>query len=624
MPLEAIGQTREPAPVRTIPFLAIAILSLLVLAAHASQYLPFLSDDTLISLRYADRLIDGQGLTWTPGERVEGYSNLLWVLACAALGALGLDLITASRVLGFLGMGGAILAGIAMFRPRAGESTLPALAAGLSMACTGSFAVWAIGGLEQPLLLSLIAWSCLTCRGLAEASDPRPRDALLPGVLLGLACWTRPDSPLFVAVFTGLLLWWRPRSRSHRRAAAMVAATAFAFYGAQLMFRLLYYGAWVPNSTHGKLAFSAARVATGLDYLVSGVWMLLPLVVPALLAVVVTLGDSRASRRLAWFWVPAVVWSVYVVVIGGDIFPGRRHLGVLVLFASLLSAGFFARLRVGPPAVAALAASLGLLAFAQWKLDPENDRARSETWEWDGEVVGTLLHRAFADREPLLAVTSAGTLPYFSRLPSLDMLGLNDRYIATHPPEDLGEGPLGHELGDGAYVLSREPDLVVFCAPDGGPVPCFRSGIEMAARPEFHRRYRLVPFLGEAPYVFRSEIWVRVDSPRVGLRREPGRFEIPGYLLASQGRAVAALDRAGRIGMRTAGGGSALSATLSLAPGRWRYAVESTGDLAVRVDRGSGTPAVGTAGEFTLDAAADVSVSISGAGHVRRVILERA
>lgn len=55
------------------------------LAAHAWRYLPIFDDDAFISLRYADRLLNGHGLTWTDGQRVEGYSNILWILLIAAI-----------------------------------------------------------------------------------------------------------------------------------------------------------------------------------------------------------------------------------------------------------------------------------------------------------------------------------------------------------------------------------------------------------------------------------------------------------------------------------------------------------------------------------------------------------
>ena len=48
-------------------------------------------------LQPSQRLLDGLGLTWTGGAPVEGYSNLLWVLGCALLGAFSIDLIDAAR-----------------------------------------------------------------------------------------------------------------------------------------------------------------------------------------------------------------------------------------------------------------------------------------------------------------------------------------------------------------------------------------------------------------------------------------------------------------------------------------------------------------------------------------------
>ncbi|MBK7758077.1 MAG: hypothetical protein IPI35_17100 [Deltaproteobacteria bacterium] len=45
-------------------------------------------DDAFVSFRYVNNLLSGHGLVWNLDERVEGYTNLLWVLLLAALGAL--------------------------------------------------------------------------------------------------------------------------------------------------------------------------------------------------------------------------------------------------------------------------------------------------------------------------------------------------------------------------------------------------------------------------------------------------------------------------------------------------------------------------------------------------------
>ncbi|MER3327957.1 MAG: hypothetical protein RIF34_00150, partial [Candidatus Kapaibacterium sp.] len=69
---------------------------------NISWYMPFFADDSLITIRYAQRLIDGHGLTWTDGIKVEGYSNLLWVLILAFFGKMGANMILVARVLGVL------------------------------------------------------------------------------------------------------------------------------------------------------------------------------------------------------------------------------------------------------------------------------------------------------------------------------------------------------------------------------------------------------------------------------------------------------------------------------------------------------------------------------------------
>jgi arabinofuranosyltransferase len=45
-----------------------------------------LFDDAMISMRYGRNLGQGYDLVWNPGsERVEGYTNLLWVLYMGAI-----------------------------------------------------------------------------------------------------------------------------------------------------------------------------------------------------------------------------------------------------------------------------------------------------------------------------------------------------------------------------------------------------------------------------------------------------------------------------------------------------------------------------------------------------------
>ena len=89
----------------SVNYWGLAGLPLLILFwLNTYQYWPFIADDSLISLRYVDRFLNGQGLTWTAGDPVEGYSNLAWMLGSILLGSLGVDLIVSVRVLGISSM----------------------------------------------------------------------------------------------------------------------------------------------------------------------------------------------------------------------------------------------------------------------------------------------------------------------------------------------------------------------------------------------------------------------------------------------------------------------------------------------------------------------------------------
>src|SRR5262245_25350105 len=66
------------------PVVWIILGATLVLVGHAAKMRAMLAgngmDDAYISFRYADHLARGWGLVFNQWERVEGFSNLLWIL----------------------------------------------------------------------------------------------------------------------------------------------------------------------------------------------------------------------------------------------------------------------------------------------------------------------------------------------------------------------------------------------------------------------------------------------------------------------------------------------------------------------------------------------------------------
>ena len=120
--------------------LAVGMVAVGALLIHARSYPALTFDDAFISLRYSQRLLEGHGLTWTDGPPVEGYSNLLWVLGCALLGALGVDLGDAPIVLGVASAIAILAAIIYAFPPQSWGGSLQAFAGAMFRALAGPIA----------------------------------------------------------------------------------------------------------------------------------------------------------------------------------------------------------------------------------------------------------------------------------------------------------------------------------------------------------------------------------------------------------------------------------------------------------------------------------------------------
>jgi hypothetical protein len=594
------------------------------LSSLNASYGPFLADDSLISYRYAERLVAGQGLTWNNGERVEGYSNLAWVLLLAAYRWLGGDLLVGGRVLG-LACGLLTFVAIALaLRPRTLREVLAPLAGLFALATASPFVVWTTAGLEQPLLAACLAVAVALAREDLDATTvPCFRRHGL-GAALFLLCWTRPDGALLAGA---ILIAWallRRKAEDRLRAPLLLAVWPAAAMVSQLVFRIAYYHAMVPNTALAKLGFTSVRIGQGFVYAKLATLALWPLLAFVLVALVFAFVPAKGPRKFGLFALPFALWLVYVVCIGGDIFPAHRHFVPLLVLAAFafaetvrLLASFSWRGTVVGLSLLALVPTL-LSQYA--KTDPQARRALDERWEWDGQLVGNFLRKAFHQQSPLLAVDPAGCIPFFSGLPSIDMLGLNDRFLASHPPASFGTGRIGHELGNGAYVLDRKPDLALFCMPTGNATPCFPSGREMVRDPRWAEEYRPVVFETRTPRVVRSLTYVRTVGAKLGAREDNnGRVAIPPYLFTGT-KGVAVFDKEDLVAELPPGTSVDLPITLPHA-GRYKIDVWANppGSLLVGV-RSNG--AIDPSGEFTSAIPrATLALSVSRRSVLRGVVL---
>lgn len=473
--------------------LLIALTGVLLFAVDAWRNRFFLHDDSLISLRYAQNLLNHGELSWNLGDRVEGYTNFLYVLITAGLMKLGLQPIDALRTINALAL--CLLVAAAYFGARRltpDNARLQALAVTLVLANV-SLAVWLFGGLEAPLSAALLGWSAAFLLAALGDEARGLRFAALSGAAFALAVLTRPDAVVAVIfAVVGLVLTAKGNVKRHALIATLVAGIPLVVFVIHAAWRLSYYGDLVPNTFHAKVGLELShRLVTVGDYLLRSLVLYLPALLCAGLCCLAALIWGRLSRAAVVLASICLGFVAYIVWSGGDHMAAARVLLPIVGPAALLSVAALATLPAQKINLG-IVGVLGILVLA-------SANARSFWMDWaayNGSVVGRYIEEAWPPGS-LVALNTAGSTPFFGASHRyIDMLGLNDREIALRedvPMLAQRQRMPGHGKGDGAYVLSRAPDYMILGGSEGIDVAeaerWFLSGVELRALEGFTRCY---------------------------------------------------------------------------------------------------------------------------------------
>ena len=302
--------------------LLLAFAPLAVLFVWHARLYYWLCDDAYISFRYARNLLAGHGLVYNPGERVEGYTNFLWVLELAAAWrVLGVPPPVMAGVLSVLCTAGTLwlTVRLALSTPWRAARWGVVWTALLLLAVNRSFAVWTTGGLETRQFTLLVLAGVVLVRRYRDGAGA----ALAASLCMAAAEYTRPEGTLLFACMTG----WMLLDMAYRRRFRLPVVLAFvlpfaALVAAHYGFRLWYYGDVFPNTYYAKVVRPWPEA--GIRYVAAGaVEHGLVLVLP--LAVIGTLARMRRRRDTTHVlgWMLILPHIAYLVRIGGDHFEFR-------------------------------------------------------------------------------------------------------------------------------------------------------------------------------------------------------------------------------------------------------------------------------------------------------------
>jgi arabinofuranosyltransferase len=343
-----------------------------------------------------------------------------------------------------------------------------------------TFSCYATGGLETQLQVSLFVSSAYFLVRFIGSTSKRLIELLTISVLLGLALLTRLDSVLIgVVIFAAAVpaLWNAfPDSKTRINGLLYLSLPMLLLVGPWLAWKLHFYGDIVPNTYYVKIP-SLTAVSAGLRYLsafLESYW-LFPVVLLFLAycwRMVRPLNPGIAVLAAA-----TLLWFAYVIRVGGDFMEFRFFVPVLPFFFILAVWVIFANLRAAAVrsvfvAMIILGSAHHVLTFGYINGDGSgngngvvesirslNAHVKAEDKNWEG--VGKFLGAAFKNDSDLkIATTAAGAIPYYSDLRTVDMLGLNDEWVAMNG-EYASDRPGHQKRATLAYLVSQGVNLVI-------------------------------------------------------------------------------------------------------------------------------------------------------------------
>lgn len=471
-------RSSRPLPIGEIIFY-LGLVAAVILFLLKAKALWFTQDDAYISYRYAQNALNGHGLVFNIGERVEGYTNFFWVLLLMLGGRLGFDFDSVAKFLGQgAGLGIVVLGGVwvraAWRQLHWGDGPVAGAAAALLISLNGSFVYWAVSGLETvwfALFAGLGIWfwvrrSWLSVPALAIAALTRPEGVFIWGMLI-VAEYIWGD---------GL------RSAGAMTLAAVLLLVPFGW------FKLNYYHSLFPNPFYAKTGFGWEYVVSGLEY----TWQYLQqygwygaIVIPVVLAAFALRGRWRVIP-LIW-----IVYALYVTVIGGDVLKADRfYVPTTLLLAVSFTVGIgWLVTRFLPKAPSGwLALGLAATMAVTWEVIPRQSieyiRSAEQglTLKMDIEAQRLTQHDS---TNFSLAVSTIGRVSYeLMGHRVIDLLGLTDSTIARHPEEIPGNESTWRERKFNAtYLLEQEPDYILFSTGHKPSAPAERALI-------LHKKFR--------------------------------------------------------------------------------------------------------------------------------------
>ncbi len=478
--------------------IALVWLVLLVL------YWNYTMDDAYIIFRYAVHFAKGVGLIYNPSTVVDGYTSFLWTVIIGS----AVFLFGESQIVGITKLVSGVLSALTLLftyqmAQRAPETRSSGWVAVALTSVTPAFIISTVDGLETPLYMAIQMLLML------QWMRDLDRGALSPmyGVWAALLCLARPDGALFVGLATFLFFRFCPLSQEALIRSLYAVVAWSALFVPYFVWHWFYYGHPLPNTFYAKMGGEWELFLRGIYRLLK--WHL---ELGSLLSVVfVFYAVLKRSSPYTTILVAAIVSRVILVLwSGGEAMGHHRfmapavpvywllfHLGLCAWLSHSSLQGSWIRkaLSASPMILFVLLIGISLSHLPRCQRYAKGlSQAHIRLGQWIDQNTSS---------NARIAVGDAGAIPYYANRHTIDIMGLNEPYLAHLP------GRLGHKI-DTEYVLAQKPDIVILLSEN--PPPLSFRGRTPIDRALYEALEREGSFVLHSVYQFNERyfLWVMV------------------------------------------------------------------------------------------------------------------
>jgi len=435
----------------TRPWMLICIPLVLFLALAIVCY-NCTVDDAFISFRCARNLAQGNGPVFNVGERVEAFSNPLWVLILALAALARIDIVTAAKVIGLACGAITLVVLVRLCRRTFAFSPAATLVAAVYLSTNITLVYYAISGLETAFyMMSLVLMIYL----LTE------RKNVPAGVACAALALTRPEGILYVVpLAVGCLL-----NGCGWRRLLMILLIPVGAYGLLTLSRLLYFGTLLPNSYAAKIGTLPSSIEPTVSRAMAFqqyTWNVATVQKP-LLSIVIIGAVVCAGRTIAPMIVSVAVAALFVWYSRGDWMSFWRFYAPVVPFLTAFWVGALEFIRVGLGR-SYRARALSVIILLPLLVNAARTIKDVEALE-RGDVFNPAMHSrahvrigaylaSLGSPGDVVVANEIGAIGYYSGCTTIDMLGLTDRTV----PSLLRRGALDAYAD---YILGRRPTFIL-------------------------------------------------------------------------------------------------------------------------------------------------------------------